>query len=232
MVCGKIGSTTDSVAQTKRAILLPFSRFMPATPRQLGFKNKPLVEKAKLIALFALIAALVWKSHPRPLLFGVGAFWTLVGALVRIWAAGHLTRDQRLAVSGPYQWTRNPFYLGRLFVLIGFALMSGLQNVWVWAIFLLGIGFFFWGYMPRKERREGGRLEALFGDQFLAYRKNVPSLFPRLSPYRDPFTTQQRPWSRDLFFGGDGQFSGNKELPTALVTLLLIALFFARLVTL
>ncbi len=206
---------------------------MSATsPRQLGFQNKPAVEKLKLVALFALVLLLVALSHPTRALFGVGALLTLVGGAVRVWAAGHLTRDQRLAVSGPYAFSRNPFYLGRLFVIIGFALMSGLQNVGVWAIFLLSVAFFFFGYLPRKERREGGRLEELFGDQFRAYRKNVPSLFPRLRAYRDPFTPEQRRWSRELFFGGDGQFSGNKELPTALVTLLLIALFLARLVTL
>ncbi|BCM90412.1 hypothetical protein IAD21_02264 [Abditibacteriota bacterium] len=202
------------------------------SPQKLGFKNKPLVEQLKLVALFVLIAALVYFSRPTPLLFEVGAVATLIGVFIRIWAAGHLTRDQRLAVSGPYAYTRNPFYLGRLFVLIGFALMSGLQNPFVWAIFALGLGFFFFGYMPRKERREGGRLEQLFGDQFRNYRQSVPSLFPRPTPYRDPFTAEKRAWSRDLFFGGDSHFSGNKELPTALATLLLIALFFARLVTL
>ncbi len=206
---------------------------MPASPpRKLGFKNKPALEKAKLVALFALIAALVWLSRPTPLLFGWGALATLVGAGIRIWAAGHLTRDQRLAVSGPYAHTRNPFYLGRLLVLLGFALMSGLQNTLVWLLLVGALGFFFFGYMPRKERREGGRLQQLFGEQFKAYRQNVPSLFPRPSSYRDPFTTEKRAWSRELFFGGDGRFSGNKELPTALSTLFLIGLFLARLLTL
>lgn len=202
------------------------------SPPQLGFLHKSLAEKLKLVALFALIGALVYLSHPTRLLFLPGALVALSGALVRIWAAGHLTRDQRLAVSGPYAHTRNPFYLGRLLVLIGAALMSGLQNPLAWAIVLLGIGFFFLGYMPRKEKREGGRLEQLFGEQFAAYRQNVPSLFPRLTAYRDPFTGETRAWSRQLFFGGDGRFSGNKELPTALGTLVLIGLFLARLLTL
>lgn len=199
---------------------------------QLGFLHKPLVEKLKLLALFVCIGALVHSSSPTPVSFLLGALATLAGAAIRVWAAGHLTRDQRLAVSGPYAHTRNPFYLGRLFVLIGFALMSGLQNLLVWAIFLAAIGFFFLGYMPRKERREGARLEQLFGEQFRAYRQNVPSLFPNGRAYRDPFTREKRAWSRKLFFGGDGRFSGNKELPTALGTLLLIASFLARLLTL
>lgn len=205
---------------------------MTDSPTQLGFLHKPFTEKLKLLALFACILALVYLSHPKPTLFAFGALATLSGGAIRIWAAGHLTRDQRLAVSGPYAHTRNPFYLGRLLVLIGLALMSGLQNPLAWAIFGVGIGFFFLGYMPRKERREGARLEQLFGEQFAAYRTNVPSLFPRLTPYLDPFTTERRAWKRELFFGGDGRFSGNKELPTALSTLFLIGLFLARLLTL
>lgn len=109
--------------------------------------------------------------------------------------------------------------------------MSGLQNLWVWGIFGFGMAFFFLGYMPRKEKREGGRLEELFGDQFRQYRAGVPSLFPRPTPYKDPFTTENRRWSRDLFFGGTGEFSGNKELPTTIATFILIALFFVRMVT-
>ncbi len=199
--------------------------------RQLGFAGKPLVEKLKLIALFVLIALLIFFSHPIAKLFWPGAILTAIGALVRVWAGGHLTRDRRLAVSGPYQYTRNPFYLGRFCVLIGFALMSGLQNLFVWAIFLFGMAFFFFGYMPRKEKREGGRLEQLFGDQFRQYRQSVPSLFPRPTPYKDPFTPETRRWSRELFFGGTGEFSGNKELPTTLVTFALIGLFLMRMLT-
>ncbi|PQV63641.1 Protein-S-isoprenylcysteine O-methyltransferase Ste14 [Abditibacterium utsteinense] len=201
------------------------------TKRQLGFAGKPLVEKLKLIALFALIGLLIYRSEPIAKLFWPGAILTAIGALIRVWAGGHLTRDRRLAVSGPYQYTRNPFYLGRFCVLIGFALMSGLQNPFVWAIFLFGMAFFFFGYMPRKEKREGGRLEQLFGDQFRQYRQSVPSLFPRLSPYKDPFTPETRRWSRELFFGGTGEFSGNKELPTTLVTFVLIGLFLMRMLT-
>ena len=204
-----------------------------APPQRRGFNRKSLVEKLKIVVLFAFIAILVYKSQPQPLLFAIGAVLTLIGIAIRIWAAGHLTRDQRLAVSGPYAYTRNPFYLGRFSILIGFALMSGLHGFLVWTIFLISLGFFFFGYMPRKERREGGRLEELFGDQFRKYRENVPSLFPRLTPYRDPFTAEKRPWNRDLFFfGKETGFVGNKELPTSIATLLLIALFLLRLVTL
>lgn len=204
----------------------------PPAKKQLGFANKPFIEKLKLLALFALIGLLIYWSRPDPKLFLPGAILTYIGALIRVWAGGHLTRDRRLAVSGPYQYTRNPFYLGRFLVLIGFALMSGLKHPILWGIFIFGMVFFFFGYMPRKEKREGGRLEQLFGDQFRQYRANVPSLFPRLTPYKDPFTPETRKWNRELFFGGTGEFSGNKELPTTIVTFVLVALFLLRMLTL
>ncbi len=206
--------------------------------KNLGFVNKPIVEKLKLVVLFLMIAATIYFSHPSVPLFLAGTAFALVGAFVRVWAGGHLTRDQRLAVSGPYQYTRNPFYLGRFLVLIGFALMSGLSfgdnnyGIILWGIFAFSVVFFFFGYMPRKEKREGGRLAKLFGEQFEKYRQNVPSLFPRLTPYKDPFTSETRKWNRELFFGGDSTFSGNKELPTTIVTILLIVAFLVRLLTL
>ncbi len=193
-------------------------------PVRPGIVRKPLAEKLKLLALFALIGALIWYSAPRQPYFAIGAVLTVIGALIRVWAGGHLTRDQRLTTSGPYQFTRNPFYLGRFFVLIGFALMSGLQNPVVWAIFLIGLGFFFFVYMPRKEQREGGRLAQMFGPDYEIWKKNVPSLFPRPTPYK----MNPRPWSRELFSGGDDQFTGNKELWTTLATFALIGLFYLR----
>lgn len=192
-----------------------------------GVLRKPLVEKLKIGALFALIFAVVYFSRPVKTVFYPGALLTLVGALVRVWAAGHLTRDQRLTTSGPYAHSRNPFYLGRLCLLVGFALMSGLQSLVVWAIFLFALAFFFLGYMPRKERREGGRLQQLFGDDYKLWRDNVPQLFPRLTP----FVMNPRPWSKKLFFAGDDEFAGNKELLTTLATLALIGLFLVRMIS-
>ena len=185
------------------------------------------MEKAKIVLVFVLIGFLVSLSRPRPELFGPGLGLVTMGAALRIWAAGHLTRDQRLSTSGPYQHLRHPFYLGRLLLLSGFALMSGLQNPVVWAVCGAGLVFFFAGYLPRKERRENGRLELLFGEEFKMWRANVPALWPRLKP----FVMHKRPWSWKLFLGGDGRYPGNKELPAVLAVVVLSGLFYWRLVT-
>ena len=46
--------------------------------------------------------------------------------------------------------------LGCLSVLIiGFAVMAGLSNIYVWVILIAALLIFFLMYMPRKEQREG-----------------------------------------------------------------------------
>jgi protein-S-isoprenylcysteine O-methyltransferase Ste14 len=200
-----------------------------------GFFYKPLIEQLKLIALFVLIGALVYFSAPTRNSFLAGAILVAIGTVIRVWAAGHLTRDQRLTTSGPYQYTRNPFYLGRFLWIIGFAVMSGLgadlsqtRNIVLWVIVGVALIFFFAFYMPRKERREGGRLREMFGPDYETWKSHVPSLFPRPTPY----VMNPRRWSRELFLGGDDQFSGNKELWTTIAVIGLVIAFLVRLETL
>jgi len=204
------------------------------TKQKLGFFRKPIIEQLKLVALFAMIGALIFFAAPNPQTFVVGAVLVIVGTLVRVWAGGHLTRDQKLTTSGPYAHTRNPFYLGRLLVLLGFAVLSGVggnvkdtRNIILWAIIVLAIVVFFAFYMPRKEKREGGRLKSMFGEDYETWKSNVPSLFPRPTPYN----MNPRPWSKQLFMGGDGEFTGNKELWTSIATVALIGLFYWRMIS-
>lgn len=41
------------------------------------------------------------------------------GLLLRGWAAGHLSKNRDLAVSGPYAYMRNPLYVGTLITATG-----------------------------------------------------------------------------------------------------------------
>lgn len=200
-----------------------------------GFLGKSLEEKLKLSAVFALVAVVLYFSIPSPISLVVGSTFVLIGTLIRIWAGGHLTRDQRLTTSGPYQYTRNPFYLGRLLWIIGFALMSGMgvhfsdwRNILLWAVVIVSVFVFFAYYMPRKEKREGGRLARLFPDEYARWKANVPSLFPRFTPFR----MNPRKWNRDLYLGNSAEFTGNKEIWTTLVVLILMVLFYLRWITL
>jgi protein-S-isoprenylcysteine O-methyltransferase Ste14 len=200
-----------------------------------GALGKPLIEKLKLLVVFLLLGIILFYSHPTIQSFVGGAVLVAIGTLIRIWAGGHLTRDQRLTTSGPYQYTRNPFYLGRLLWIIGFAIMSGmggdfnnLRNIILWVILIVAIFVFFAYYMPRKEAREGGRLAKLFPEEYERWKENVPSLFPRATPY----VMNPRPWNKDLYMGNSAEYMGNKEVWTTLVVIVLVILFYVRMVTL
>jgi protein-S-isoprenylcysteine O-methyltransferase Ste14 len=72
-----------------------------------------------------------------------------------------------LVISGVYKFTRNPMYLGLLFVLSGFVVLraNALALIWIPAFVL---------YMNRFQIiPEERALESLFKDEFLAYKAKV-----------------------------------------------------------
>ena len=85
-----------------------------------------------------------------------------------------------LTTGGPYSYTRNPLYLGSLFLGIGVVVAGAV--VWFAALF---VGFYalMYGATMSQERRS---LEDLFGDSYREYAESVPALVPRLTPYRGP----------------------------------------------
>ena len=94
-----------------------------------------------------------------------------MGLLLRAWAAGHLEKNIRLAVSGPYAYVRNPLYLGTLLVAAGLVVAS---RRWLLAVlFTLVFGLI---YLPAIELEEQ-HLSRLFPD-FADYAKQVPALLP------------------------------------------------------
>jgi protein-S-isoprenylcysteine O-methyltransferase Ste14 len=139
--------------------------------------------RLRLLAVYLFIAALVILARPTPALLAAGAILALLGEAVRLWAAGHLQKSVRLAVSGPYARTQNPLYLGRLLILTGLGLAA--RNPWGvnYAALVVGYAIFFFYYIPRKLRVEGGRLARIHGEAYERYRAAVPILFPSLNPY-------------------------------------------------
>ncbi len=94
-----------------------------------------------------------------------------LGLLLRAWAAGHLEKNIRLAVGGPYAHVRNPLYLGTLLVAAGLVVAS---RRWLLAIlFALVFAFI---YLPAIELEEQ-HLRNLFPD-FAGYARRVPALWP------------------------------------------------------
>ena len=155
--------------------------------------NKTLAT-LRLTALFAFIAALVLLAKPRPVEVAIGFVIAALGEAVRFWAAGHLLKTKELITSGPYRYTRNPLYLGRLLILTGLCVMSRLPYYANWILLAAGYAVFFLYYMPRKERVEPARLRAVHGDAYDRYFKAVPALLPTFRPYA---SASNLGWSSD-----------------------------------
>jgi len=179
------------------------------SPRQIG------------VYVSALLLALL--ADPRPATFVAGCCVVAVAWGLRIWAFGHLDKNEHMVTTGPYAYTRNPAYLGSFLALTGVALAAGNAETTrgriVWGIALvLGVAFFTF-YLPRKFAREYGRLQRLFGAELDRHAENVPNFVPRLTPWRSG-DTRRFSWQR---------VTHNHEWPWGVVlALLLAAIWFAH----
>ena len=89
----------------------------------------------------------------------VGLLVVAAGEAVRIWAAGHLYKNERVVTSGPYAYVKNPLYLGTFLIMVGFCMMAS-----KFVFLAIGLVVFVAYYAPFKQRRESGRLRERFGD--------------------------------------------------------------------
>ena len=117
---------------------------------------------------------LVFLSFSRPTLYllGAGLLVAAVGLAVRIWSTGHLEKWHRLAVHGPYRFTRNPLYFGSFLMGLGFTLSSA--RFFLLILFLL---LFVLLYRPVM-RREEKELCDEYGQDYLVYRERVSLFLP------------------------------------------------------
>ncbi len=110
--------------------------------------------------------------HPSRRSFLIGGAVACLGALIRVWAAGTIDKGKALAKDGPYALTRNPLYLGSLFMAFGI-LLAG-QGYWL----LLPFGIFFLAFYYPVMKREEQELLHGYGEEFLDYARRVPMFFP------------------------------------------------------
>ena len=132
-------------------------------------------QKARVPAGTALGIIFLLFMHPSIRSLMIGGFFTLAGALLRIWAAGHIEKRVRLAWSGPYAYTRNPLYVGSFLMAFG-VILAG-QGYWLLPFFAL---FFVGVYLPVM-RAEEQDLEQAYGADFLEYARSTPLFFPKIT---------------------------------------------------
>jgi protein-S-isoprenylcysteine O-methyltransferase Ste14 len=122
---------------------------------------------------FVLTGVYLWLADPLPISLLVGVLFVIPGLLIRAVASGHVQKNERLAMTGPYAYTRNPLYFGSFIMALGFVFAA--RSWWIVAILIVMLAAI---YLPviRAE-------EAFLGQhfpEFAEYVRRVPRLVPTL----------------------------------------------------
>jgi protein-S-isoprenylcysteine O-methyltransferase Ste14 len=127
---------------------------------------------------FLLGAAYLIFCRPTVRLLIAGGTVAAAGLALRAYAAGHLAKNQRLAMGGPYAYTRNPLYLGSALLGAGLAVAGGWKEYrWILALAYLVLFAAIYGPVIRREEEY---LRREFGEVYDRYAQRVPLFFPRL----------------------------------------------------
>lgn len=97
---------------------------------------------------------------------------SMFGELIQLWCFASLDKNTTLTVRGPYTMVRNPMYLGRFFIPLGFLMLLGKA----WLLLAYAIGY--WLYMNARVQREEAHLRPIFGAPYEQYLAEVRRFFP------------------------------------------------------
>lgn len=123
---------------------------------------------------FAFAVVYFWLARPQWISIALGMILILPGLLIRALASGHVRKNEALATSGPYAYTRNPLYFGSLVMGLGFAVAS---RSW-WIGFLLVV-MLFAIYAPVILDEEKFLRQRF--PEFDDYAQRVPRMFPKFA---------------------------------------------------
>jgi len=161
---------------------------MPTCQAEAWALDRPLMDKPKRILppvyflaalvpmaglhFFSPIAQILKPPH-----FYSGGFLIVGGVVVIIWAARLFERagttikpfeeSSMLVVGGPYRYSRNPMYLGMVFVLTGVGIVLGTLSPFA------VIPVFIWLIQRRFIQPEEEMLETTLGPAYVEYKRRV-----------------------------------------------------------
>ena len=123
---------------------------MSGGPRYLFPKRySDLVQRFRVASGFLLLVVFTWLPEPTGASLMTGLSVAVAGLLLRGWAAGHLAKNEQLAMSGPYAYMRNPLYAGTLLTALGMVIAA--RSIWLAMLFA---AVFLLVYLPAIELEE------------------------------------------------------------------------------
>jgi protein-S-isoprenylcysteine O-methyltransferase Ste14 len=146
-----------------------------------------LFKKRSYTPIPIVLAVLYFSQLKYP--FSVyGAAFIVLGELIRLSAvryAGGRTRTTKvgansLCTSGPYSRTRNPLYIGNVFIYSGVVLLSG--GIYMFQLLAVVIFYFIFQYSMIISLEEE-KLSTVFGQDYSEYKNNVPRILPLITPW-------------------------------------------------
>lgn len=125
---------------------------------------------------YLLAVVVIFLARPTPGLIFFGATVGVIGLAIRAYSAGYLHKQEVLATTGPYAYTRNPLYFGSSILALGAAVA---MRSWLAAALIVVYFAVVYTLVMRREEME---LRGKHGAAFDAYAAAVPLFFPRLTP--------------------------------------------------
>ena len=135
-----------------------------------------IARRIRVPVSFLAAVGFIWIAHPTRNSLIAGTLVMVSGLILRALASGHVQKDKQLTMSGPYAYTRNPLYLGSLFMAAGFAVAA--RSWWVVCVMVLMFCLIYVPVIAGEERY----LRQTFPD-YVEYARHVPRMLPRFTPY-------------------------------------------------
>ncbi len=121
--------------------------------------------------LFVLLLALL-APFAKPEWLLAGFIVSMLGEFIQLWCFASLDKNMTLTIRGPYTMVRNPMYLGRFFIPLGFLMLLG--QWWL----LVAYAVIYWLYMDARVQREEAHLKPIFGAPYEDYCAKVRRFVP------------------------------------------------------
>ena len=142
--------------------------------------------KSRSFTPIPILLMMLYFARPNSPYFFLGIVLIAIGEIIRLRSvsfAGGETRTMNVGASsicksGPYSIVRNPLYIGNMMIYVGFAFVAG--SVYVVTISSITFVYFFIQYSLIISLEEEA-LEEKFGDEYITYKKLVPSVLPKIN---------------------------------------------------